>query len=39
MKNEPDYGWRNVVLIGEALMAASLAGGAAMLLALILGLV
>lgn len=37
MNNEPDYGWKTVLLTAEGLMAAAVAGGLAILLALVLG--
>ena len=39
MKNGTDHGWHSLLFTAEALMAASLAAGVAILLALILGLV
>ncbi len=36
--NHGDFGWKKVVATGEALMAASVAAGVAILAALVLGL-
>ena len=39
MNHEPDYGWKAVVTTAQALMATAVAGGIAILAAVVLGLV
>ena len=39
MKHEPDYGWNAVVTSAQALMVTAVAGGIAILAAVVLGLV
>ena len=39
MKHEPDYGWNAVVTAAQALMVTAVAGGIAILAAVVLGLV